>query len=656
MSGIFGFVHLDRRSLNPEDFQKMADEMAGWGPDGVGSATHDNAALGHALLVATHESRFEKMPCIDRDSGILFTAAARLDNRDELCDVFGIPLSEKPTTSDGRLMWQAYRKWGAESCRHLFGDWSFAAWHTKEQRLFLARDHLGNTGLFYYFKPPVVAFASGAEAILAHPEVPGVLDELHLAKNLGLDIQDADWSRTYWKDVNYLTPAHTITITAKSKNIVHYWRIEEAPPLRFGADTEYPEGLLDQYRRAVRVRLNSIRPIGSTLSAGLDSSSVTALAAEALKKDNLPLVAYTSTPMHPAEKFFPHSLTDEWPLARRAAEFYDNIEHIPIYADDITPLAAIKRGLDITHAPQRAAGNMVWIISLLEDARRRNLGVMLTGQLGNGGVSWSGGRDYIFYLFVRNSWIKGAQALTSWKRHHGCSWFRTIRNQVLRPMLSPAWSDFQRLRFVKTQTNVPRSFAGKELISRLGLNQNAKPGAPFFSPQNRIDPFTERLFTIIRNGAIVGPFWHSLGTYYGMEVRDATADVRLIEYCMGVPDEQDTFEGGQRMLIRRAMAGILPDSVRWNTVRGKQTADLAARLIDDRAGMQSALSRLESAPEIARYMDIAAVRQAWNNLQSTAGRAPAAAAQVLLRAVNMAFFLLSLSGRTEKSSKKVEAL
>ena len=197
---------------------------------------------------------------------------------------------------------------GTECCRHLFGDWSFAAWNAREQRLFLARDHLGNTGLFYYFRPPLIVFASDPGAILAHPEVPCEIDELRLARNLGLDMPDVGPSRTYWKDVSLIPAAHTATLTSKGAKVGSYWRLEEAPRVSLSSQEDCLEGFLEQFRRAVRVRLNSVRPVGSQLSAGLDSGAVTALAARELQEANRPLAAFTSVPLHPAEKIFPGNL------------------------------------------------------------------------------------------------------------------------------------------------------------------------------------------------------------------------------------------------------------------------------------------------------------------------------------------------------------
>ncbi|PKN88202.1 MAG: hypothetical protein CVU51_04465 [Deltaproteobacteria bacterium HGW-Deltaproteobacteria-1] len=638
MSGIFGFVNLDGRPASPESFQKMADEMAGWGPDGVGSIVSGSAAFGHALLIVTHESRFEKMPFHDQDEGILFTAAARLDNRDDLCDMFGIGHPDRPVTSDGQLVFRAYKKWGSESCKHIFGDWSFAAWHIREKRLFLARDHLGNTGLYYYFKPPLIVFASNVKAVLAHPEVPCELNEMHLAQRMVGDYSDETFFQTYWMNVNALPASHAITLTNTDRKIEKYWRLDEASPIRFGSDKEYLEGFLEHYRRAVRVRLNSVRPIGTQLSAGLDSSSVTALAAEALMETNQPLVAYTSIPMFPAENFFPNSITNEWPLAHQTSELYANIEHIAIQSENISPLAAVKQNLKILHEPQHAAANMFWIVSMFEKARTRNIGIMLTGQLGNGGISWSGGQNYIFYLLVHNQWEKCWHALNAWKKRHGYSWFRAVKSQLLRPVLLPLSSEYQHFLRPGKQTNFVYSFPHIEFISRMGLTRKDQ----FGNPIKPMTPLVERNLTLIRNGIMVGPVWHGLGSFCNLEVRDPTADIRLLEFCMGVPDEQNTFEGGRRMMIRRAMKGILPDAVRWNVLRGKQAADTIPRLVDQPEEMDTLLAHLESSQGIKQYLDITTMKRAWQDINSSSSTAEIVVNQ-LLRAINTGCFLRSFS-------------
>lgn len=632
MSGIFGFINLDGRPASPDEFQKMATEMKGWGPDGVGSIISGNAAFGHAHLIVTHESPYEKMPVYDQDKGILFTAAARLDNRDELCDLFGIPHPERPVTSDGQLVLRAYKKWGSDSCKHIFGDWSFAAWHIKEQRLFLARAHLGNTGLYYYFKPPLLVFSSNVKAVLAHPEVPCELNELHLARRMIFDYSEETFFQTYWADICFLPASQTVSITSAGKQIEKFWRLDEAPAIRFKSDQDYLEGFLEQFRRAVRVRLNSIRPVGSTLSAGLDSGSVTALAAEALREQNQPLVAFTSVPLYRAENLFPGKITNEWLLAHQVAACYENIDHVPIKVEEMTILDGIKKSLNITREPQHAATNMFWIISMLENAKSRNLGVLLRGQLGNGGISWDGGANYIYYLCTRSHWRKGWQVFNAHRKKLNMPWLHAIKSQLIRPMLMPIRLKYRNL--VYPHNNLLYSFPKEDFIKRMDLNKKSLI-------LKRMDPLAERVLITSLTGTIAGTFWPFMQAYHGLDIRDPSADIHLLEYCMGVPDDQYIFGGGQRMLIRRAMKGVLPDIVRWNTLRGKQSADAVFRLIAQYNIIDKELRCLEASSQVKQYLDIDAIKNAWNAILSR--KAVPKQLDAFLRSISYANFVFSIS-------------
>jgi asparagine synthase (glutamine-hydrolysing) len=634
MSGIFGFINLDGRPANPEEFQKMAGEMGHWGPDGVGSMIQGSAAMGYAHLIVTHESPYEKMPYHDTETDVLFTAAARLDNRDELCDLFGIPHPQRPTTPDGRLVWLAWRKWGTDSCRHVFGDWSFAAWDKKEKKLFLARDHMGNTGIYFYYKPPLIIFASDTAAIFRHSEAYRRINEKHLAQRLIFDYSEEIYFNTYWIDVYFLPAFHVITFTDAGKQMRRYWHFENVPKIFFKSDNEYLECFLDHFRRAVRVRLNSIRPVASTLSAGLDSSAVTALAAQELKKRNQPLVAYTSVPLYSSDHLFPGRMTNEWPLAHKVANLYDNIEHVPINAEDITPLMAIKQSLKITHVPQHAGVNMVWIVSMFENARSRNIGLMLTGQLGNGIVSWSGGRDYILHLLASKKWINVWKTLVYRKAWHKNSWYRVVKNQLLRPILMPLMFKYKVLHDQIKQRTIKYSFPREDFIKLMGLEDvHDNILAKYIAPSE------ERKLIIEVNGMKTGAVWSPIGSFYNMDVRDPTSDMRLLEFCLRVPDEHYTFRGGERMLIRRAMDGILPDVVRWSNVRGKQSADAIPRLVDFQDEVESEIKYFMGDNLLSQYLDIASMENTWMKMAS--GVLPATAAGPLLRAFGNAYFLLS---------------
>ena len=184
MSGIFGIVNRSGASLAPPAMENMASSLAPWEGHGFHTWQSEIAGLGVATLVTTPEAGYECLPRYDRVSGIAFAAAGRIDNRAELGDALGIPQSEQPRLSDGEFMLQAYLRWEARAATYLFGDWAFAAWHPAERKMFLARDHLGNTSLFYYADTNTLAFAPTHQALLNLNLFPVELDELYLAQIL----------------------------------------------------------------------------------------------------------------------------------------------------------------------------------------------------------------------------------------------------------------------------------------------------------------------------------------------------------------------------------------------------------------------------------------------------------------------------------------
>jgi asparagine synthase (glutamine-hydrolysing) len=626
MSAIFGLVNLDGLPVPLERLETMRCALDGWGPDGDGVRIKGFAGLGHALLCTTPEAPHEQMPWETPGSGIVITAAARLDNRDELCDFFQIPAPERPVMADGRLVALAYARWREDAPSHLLGDWSLAAWDERRRRLFVARDHLGNTGLFYSHRPPWFAFASTPQAILSLPEFPSVLDEWQLARCLAIfPGEEEEWSCTLWRDVHLLLPAHTLTLTPETLQVQKYWRLDDAPPIRLGSQEEYLEGFRQHFRRAVQVRLRSDRPVGSTLSSGLDSSSVTALAAEALQAAGQPLMAFTSVPIHPAEHLVPRTLADEWPLAQTVAQKYPNIQHIPIKAESL-----------------HAAANLFWIMALHQEARRLGLGVILTGQLGNGGVSWTGGRDRIFFLLLQGRWQEGLRALRAYQEKQGCSWPRAIRRHLLRPLLGPWWQRRRRLLHPLAPPWGEYSAIHPDFARRMRLREamRAAHHDPAFARPH--SPAWERRLTIELNGAAAGPIWHRAGAAFRMDVRDPTADVALLTYCWGLPEDLHTLQGGERMTIRLGLAEVLPEEIRRNALRGRQAADVGLRLLDHRDEMEEELPLLENGAAAA-YLDCDALRGMWRELLAGATPNTTRRAAALLRGVMAGRFLMLLN-------------
>src|SRR5262249_43386301 len=154
------------------------------------------------------------------------------------------------------------------------------------------RDHLGLNVVTWHKGQGFFAFASMPNALFAFEDVPRVLCEEKLADFLVLN--HADHATTMYRNVFRVQPAHILQVKSDgSISQRRYWSPADIKHVRLKSDAAYAEGLRDRLDHAVRRQMRSIHPIGSLLSGGLDSSSVSVLAARALKEKNLRLAAFT---------------------------------------------------------------------------------------------------------------------------------------------------------------------------------------------------------------------------------------------------------------------------------------------------------------------------------------------------------------------------
>ncbi|MEZ4633907.1 MAG: asparagine synthase-related protein [Caldilineaceae bacterium] len=332
----------------------MAATLSHWGPDGGNTWQDSQCGLGQALLLNTPEAQHERLPRWVEDAGLAITAEARIDNRAELCDLFSIPQRERTTIPDSELILHAYLKWGEDCPDHLLGDWSFAIWHPDQRKLFVARDHHGNTSLVYWQQGEHFAFASDPAALYAIG-APRRLNELYLAQVL-ISWPAYHGPQTIDLDIQRLPPAHAMTVTPEGVRTWRYWRLEDTPELHLPNREEYVEGFLEVYDRAVRDRLRSHRPVGVTLSGGLDSGSVTALAARALSEQGKRLTAFTSVPIYDTSQTVgPRRFGDETHFASLTAAHWPNVDHHLLDSAQVTPIQGIQRTLSVVPEPAHAA-------------------------------------------------------------------------------------------------------------------------------------------------------------------------------------------------------------------------------------------------------------------------------------------------------------
>jgi asparagine synthase (glutamine-hydrolysing) len=643
MSGICGIFYLDGQPATRENLAAMMAAMSYWGPDGSGVWREGPVGLGHLLLHNTPESLHEHLPHRDEVADLVITAHARIDNREELIAALGVLPPEHPALPDSALILKAYEKWGEDCPDRLLGDWCFAIWDARNRKLFLARDQHGTTGLYFHANARFFAFASSFKGMLALPEVPRRLNELRIAQIL------VSWAEegqaTCYLDIRRLPPAHALTVTPAGTRVRRYWHLEATPPLRLGSDEQYVEAFRDLYAEAVRCRLRSLRPVGVMLSGGLDSGSVAALAARELLAQGQRLPAFSSVPFYDTAGLVkPYQFGDERPFIEATRRQAGNLEVTYSRAEQVSPLEGIRRALILHDEPGHAAANYYWMVALLEKARARDIGALLTGQGGNATVSWEA-PGYLAALARGGHWQTLRKELIAWKSVHQRPLWRAFAGQVLKPLLAPwlscryrlfphgqaPWADYAAIH--------PQFARRLRLLEQMGEREH-DPTFPRSYPPN-LNSRESRYEIILPGASLLGCVWQELGAGFGMEVRDPTLDKRLLEFCLAIPDDQHFRNGWNRWLLRRALEGLLPPTVLGNTRRGVQAADIGWRLRDSWQEVGIALEKLEKSPLASNYLTIDKMKNILYKLQNRIDQSITwQCGTILLRGLMVGLFLL----------------
>lgn len=144
---------LNGQPVKQQTLDNMRKAMEFTHPDTEALWKNEKAGIGSMIRFVAPESFKEKQPIFFEDDQKVMVVAARIDNRDELCPIFGIPLIYRDNYPDSHYVRLAFEKWGIEATGHLLGDWSFAVYDKSDQKLYVARDHCGITALYYYSCP-----------------------------------------------------------------------------------------------------------------------------------------------------------------------------------------------------------------------------------------------------------------------------------------------------------------------------------------------------------------------------------------------------------------------------------------------------------------------------------------------------------------------
>ncbi|GAU68931.1 putative asparagine synthetase [Streptomyces sp. NBRC 110611] len=534
MCGIAGWVDFGR-DLRQERHRLtlMTETMSCRGPDAGGVWVDRHAALGHRRL-AVIDIEGGTQPMLAEEAGealACLTYSGEVYNFAELRQELRARGHSFRTRSDTEVVLRAYLEWGEGLAEKLNGMFAFAIWDVRKQELLLVRDRMGIKPLYYYPVPGGVLFGSEPKAVLAHPDVPRRVDADGLREVLALVKTPGQAVFAGLKEVR---PGTVVRVRGEGLTERRYWQLtarEHTDDL--GTTIRTVRSLLED---TVERQLVSDVPLCTLLSGGLDSSTITALAAKhQLAQGGGPVRSFSVDFHGNAEKFGDDPMRGlaDAPFVRELAA-HVGTEHSEILLESTTLAdpevrATVQRATDL---PLAYWGDLYPSLYRLFGAVREQSTVALSGEAADelfGGYPW-----------FRDPETAGADVF---------------------PWLTPRIRNY----FVDDSLFAP------ELLTKLdmgGFVRDSYAQALAEAPVLAGEPAEERRMrglgyvhlTRFVQALLDRKDRMSMAT--GLEVRVPFCDHRLVEYVFNVPWEMKSFDGREKSLLRAAAGDLLPESVR----------------------------------------------------------------------------------------------
>jgi len=613
LTAIAGIIHLDGRPIDRAVIERMQTALSSYGQDHQNYLHAGNIAVLRVLCRITPEDEFDRQPLHNINSGLVVVFDGRIDNRDELGKELGLRAPELRQMADADLVLRACERWGSDAVMHLLGDFAVACWQARTHHLWLARDPSGQRPLYWTRKPGLFAFATMPKALLTIPGVERALCEERLADYLAL-IPASD-GQSFFKDIFRVEPGQIAELHGESLTLRRYHQFDPQRELNLPSDDDYVEAFREELNRAVACRLRAVGPIASHLSSGFDSSTVTAIAARQLGERNQQLLAYTAVPRQGFSGPIPRGWHgDEGPAARALAARFPNIDHILLRPNGKSPLDGLADEVRFLDRPPISPVNMIWSRAIEQDAARRGVKCMLTGQRGNRSISYFG-ETYLPTLLRQGrllAWWREASAI---RRRYSYRTWRGIIGSSLGPYVPAGlWSQIEKYRG-HSHDLMDYTAIHPDLLARMDSHARARRAGRDLSFRPSANGRKKRIIQITSNDN--GDYFAAVNATTGMELRDPTSDVRLLEFCLAVPDHQYQRDGENRWLLRRLMADILPPEILNLRTKGLQAPDWFETTGTALSCMREELNALMASKVAGDYLDLEALEAAVANWPKT---------------------------------------
>jgi len=537
MSVIFGICASQGSIVEKQTLLRLAEATSPYGIDGTETHCEGRIGMGFQAFHTHCRSRLERQPG-RHPLGNVLVLDGRVDNYRDLASRLEIQNEE---VADSALVLEAFARWGVDCFSLLVGDWALALWSASDRILYLARDHAGTRTLYYSNQNGEFRWSTYLEAFFVDRS-SAELNREYIGRVLS---SQRVGNLTPYKGIEIVPPAHVIAIREGQITVRPHWKWITETRIVYKADAEYDEHFRCLFRQAVERRRGGGAPVLAQLSGGMDSTSVVCMADEiALSRSRHGELVDTISYYDDTEPDW-----DERPYftaverhRRKSGIHLDCSAQAPTYE----PLAL----------PDRFYPYPVGDRVFLEIARRfekelgpRSYRVILSGI---GGDELLGGVPAP--LAELADYLRAGRLLKLISR--SAEWCRVGRQPLVQMLVNT-------ILFTRGVYSTPQADRAVPPWLTRELRQRCVGYLPHTQVCNKL---LKARPSAINNGRVwwtildtlPNAFPSLLGCY---EYRYPFLDRNLVEFLHSVPREQLVSPGRRRLLMRRALKGIVPDEI-----------------------------------------------------------------------------------------------
>ena len=568
MCGIFGIWNLDGEAVDVTGVQHATTAIRHRGPDDEGYLLVDtqsgrtrscggpdtdyrlslpdlsqhksdyfDLAFGFRRLAILDLSPGGHQPMSSHDGRFWIIFNGEIYNYRELRDELSTHGHRFQTTSDTEVILAAYQQWGESCVEHFNGMFALAIWDSTTRSIFVARDRFGEKPFYYVYIPQrLFAFASEMKALWA----AGVAGRAIHEETLALFTQHSQveiGEQTIYEGILRLPQAHCLTLSPGGRlQKRRYWDIDPRVRIDGWSDQRYTETFREHFTNSVSLRLRADVPVGSSLSGGLDSSTVVSVI-NRLLPDGAVQKTFSARFDDPArdEGKWMDLVTksnrverhDVWPTAER---FFEGLSDLFWHQEEPFSSASVYAQ---------------W--SVMRLAKENGVTVLLDGQ---GADEMLAG--YHSYFDVMTDDLLNSFDLRGYLK------FR--RDCIALHGIAPG--SFRRALSQKTPEAVKRVLKkGLQLVRTL---PQVEPAEPVYSREYaKVSSLRKHLWWNTTRAGLVELLRYAdrNSMAHSREVRLPFLDHNLVEFVFKLPDRLLTRDGWTKWIIREAFRGIVPQEI-----------------------------------------------------------------------------------------------